>query len=107
MINTAQFIQASPEQKESMINDGLYFVARQMEELERNARVLTGWMATYPDQVKLHFAGLEKPIALIQSIHCFRQKMDDLTAQLVNASIADEKLLQYTRTYITKKQLQP
>lgn len=105
MINSAQFLKASPAQKEGMINDGLTYVAQQMEELERNARVLTGWMATYPDQVKLEYAKLEKPLELIQSIGGFRHKMDDLTAQLVNTSIAYEKLLQYSRRHITKKQL--
>lgn len=107
MINTAQFLQASPVQKEAMINDGLAFVAQQMEELERNARVLTGWMATYPDQVKLDYATLDKPISVINALREFSRKMDDLTAQLVNASIASELLLQHTRKHITKKQLQP
>lgn len=106
MINTAQFIQASPEQKETMLTDGLAFVSKQMEDLERNARVLTGWIATYPDHVKLNYAGLEKPIELIRAIHEFNRKMDDLTAQFVNASIAYEQLLQYTKKHITKKQLQ-
>lgn len=94
MINTAQFIQATLAQKEAMINDGLLFVAKQMEELERNARVLTGWMATYPDHVTLQYATLDKPVEVIQAIRQFSRRMDDLTAQLVNASIASEMLLQ-------------
>lgn len=107
MISTAKFLEASPEQKEAMIKDGLAFVTSQMEMLERNARVLTGWMATYPDNVKLDYAKLERPIEAVQSIIMFTRTMDDLTAQLVNASIAGESLLQYSRKRLTDKQLQP
>lgn len=107
MINTAQFLKASPAQKEAMINDGLAFVASQMEDLERNVRVLTTWMATYPDQVKLDYAKLEKPIQVIGALREFSRKMDDLTAQLVSVSISSEMLLQFSRRHITNKQLQP
>lgn len=107
MINTAQFLKASPAQKEAMITDGLAFVASQMEDLERNVRVLTTWMTTYPDQVKLDYAKLEKPMQVIAAIREFSRKMDDLTDQLVSVSISSEMLLQYSRKHITNKQLQP
>lgn len=105
-INTAQFLQASAEQKDSMMIDGLAFLAKQMEELERNARVLTGWISTYPDHVKLGYARLENPIDLIRTINEMNRRMDEMTAQLVNVDLEKGKLLHFIKKHITKKQLQ-
>lgn len=107
MQTTTQFLKAEPERKELMLNDGLAFVAGEMEKLERNARVLTRWMATYPADTELDYATLNDPMKLIQAIHELRRRMDDLTAQLVNASMAYDGLLRFSKDHITKKQLQP
>lgn len=80
---TRDFMNAKPDQKAEMVIDGLVRVARDLETVARNLKVLNGWVRCYPGLVQSNLAKMPDADMLHEAFKEFAMSTDKLTEQFV------------------------